>query len=304
MANDASLVLQSLSKKYAGSPVFALDNVSLRVNAGEVYGFLGANGAGKSTTIRTLLNFIQPTSGTATICGYDIVEDSVAAKRCIGYLAGDVALYNKMTGKQFLRYMAALQTLPDPDYLTQLTHDFEAELDKPLGNLSKGNRQKIGIIQAFMHQPDVLILDEPTSGLDPLMQEVFFDAVHEVKKRGGSVFFSSHNMAEVQRICDRIGFIRTGKLVREQSLADLAAHAAHTFDLVFVDAAPLLALRNIPGSDVSPGPDKHRVSISVAASNLKQFFAVLAEHDIQQFQQREVNLEEEFLNFYREGSDA
>jgi ABC-2 type transport system ATP-binding protein len=280
--------------------VLALDDVSLEVSAGEVYGFLGANGAGKSTTIRTLLNFIQPSSGSATIAGYDIVEKSMEVKRHVGYLAGDVALYNNITGARFLDYMAALQPLPDPSYRDRLVQDFEADLNKPLGTLSKGNRQKIGIIQAFMHQPTVLILDEPTSGLDPLMQEVFFDAVHDAKERGSSVFFSSHNLAEVQRICDRIGFIRQGKLVREQSLAELALSAAHTFDVAFTDAAPLADLRKIASANVTAGSDKHHVSLSVPASSLQQFFKVLAAHDVAQFQQREVNLEEEFLNFYRE----
>ncbi len=300
MIPSDSLVLHKLSKQYPKTNTYAIRDISLQVNSGEVYGFLGANGAGKSTTIRTLLNFIQPTSGSATIAGYDIVEKSMEAKRHVGYLAGDVALYNNMTGGRFLDYMAALQPLRDPNYRGKLAQDFEAELTKPLGTLSKGNRQKIGIIQAFMHQPDVLILDEPTSGLDPLMQEVFFDAVRSAKKQGASVFFSSHNLAEVQRICDRIGFIREGKLIREQSLAELAHSAAHTFDVTFADIAPLDELRKIPRAEVTAGSDKHHASLSVPASSLQQFFKVLSAHDVQQFQQREVNLEEEFLNYYRE----
>lgn len=199
-----------LSKIYKGSKTPALDSLTIEVGEGEVYGFLGANGAGKSTTIRTLLNFLQPTSGSATICGLDIVKDNVKIMHDVGYLAGDVALYEKMTGKEFFGYMADLHPLPDPAYLTKLVHTFEAELHKPIRSLSKGNKQKIGIIQALMHQPKVLILDEPTSGLDPLMQEAFFETIREAKARGASVFFSSHNLAEVQRICDRVGFIRKG----------------------------------------------------------------------------------------------
>ncbi len=301
--SDIQLSLDHLSKRYAGSQVYAIKDISLNVKSGEVYGFLGANGAGKSTTIRTLLNFIQPTSGSASIAGYDIVVASVDAKRQVGYLAGDVALYDKMTGKQFLAYMAALQPLPDPAYLGQLTEAFAAELHKPLRTLSKGNRQKIGIIQALMHQPAVLILDEPTSGLDPLMQETFFQAIKEAKNRGASVFFSSHNLAEVQRICDRVGFIREGQLIREQSLAELAQHAAHTFDIIFMDAAPLKALKQLGNATVTPGPDKHHISIAVPAAALRPFFGLLAHYDVTRFQQREVNLEEEFLSFYREGSN-
>lgn len=302
MAADRHIVLDKLSKRYRGTNGYALKDLSLQVAAGEVYGFLGANGAGKSTTIRTLLNFIQPSSGAARILDLDIVRDSVAIKRHVGYLAGDVALYNNVSGQEFLQYMAALQPLPEPKYLDQLSHDLEAQLDKPIGELSKGNKQKIGIIQAFMHLPDVLILDEPTSGLDPLMQEVFFDAVRAAKQRGASVFFSSHNLAEVQRICDRVGFIRAGELIREQRLADLVLGAAHTFDIDFAEAAPLDELRTIKDAQVTAGPTANHASVIVPAGSLSPLFTVLAAHDVQQFQQREVNLEEEFLDYYREES--
>ena len=294
------LTISHLTKHYPRMSVPALSNLSLQVAAGEVYGFLGANGAGKSTTIRTLLNFLQPTSGTAQICGLDIVTRSTEAKRHVGYLAGEVALYDNITGHRFLDYMGVLQPLPEASYRADLVHRFEADLSKPLGTLSKGNRQKIGIIQAFMHKPQVLILDEPTSGLDPLMQEVFFDIVREAKERGACVFLSSHNLAEVQRVCDRVGFIRSGKLIREQSLSELATSAAHTFDVTFRAKPPLRELSAIPKSEITASNDPHHVMVALPASSLPAFFAVLAKTDVIQFQQREANLEEEFLNFYRE----
>lgn len=302
-STTAYISLHGLTKHYRGAAKPALDHVSLKVAAGEVYGFLGANGAGKSTTIRTLLNFIQPTSGSATIFGRDIVGQSVDIKRHIGYLAGEVALYNKLTGREFLDYMAQLQPLPHHGYRQELVKALDANLDKPLRELSKGNRQKIGIIQALMHQPSVLILDEPTSGLDPLRQEAFFVAIRQAKLRGASVFFSSHNLAEVQRVCDRIGFIREGKLIREQTMADLAATAAHTFDVTFAKPAPLSELQHIKNAKLTSSHDPHHVSLSVPSSSLGQFFGVLAKHQLQQFQQREVNLEEEFMQFYREADD-
>ncbi len=294
------LVLENLSKRYAGSPVFAIKDISLSVASGEVYGFLGANGAGKSTTIRTLLNFVQPTAGSARIAGFDIVADSVQAKRHTGYLAGEVALYDKLTGRQFLHFMAELQPPRDHSYPQHLSQVFQAELDKPLRTLSRGNRQKIGIIQACMHQPDILILDEPTTGLDPLMQEVFFDVVRETKKRGGCVFFSSHNLAEVQRACDRVGFIRDGKLVREHTLSDMSAKAANSFDLVFQNNAPLQDLKRVPQAQVTSGGGPHRVTVAVPSASLPLFFAVLSQHRLSHFQQREANLEEEFLSYYQE----
>lgn len=292
--------LTNLSKRYPGVKEFALRDVTLAVEAGEVYGFLGANGAGKSTTIRTLLNFIRPTSGSAAICGLDTVSESVEVKRRVGYLAGETALYGKLTGREFLSYMAALQPLKQKGYAAELIRRFDADASKPLGELSKGSRQKFGLIQAFQHQPDVLILDEPTSGLDPLMQEEFFKLIRESKARGASVFASSHNFAEVQRMCDRIGFIRGGKLVAERTLADLSAQAAHTFTLTFADKAPLAELKKLPRARVT-AHNEHHLTISVEGE-LSPLFRLLGQHHVTRLDQQEVNLEEEFLKFYKQES--
>lgn len=302
MVTNPSLVIDRLSKKYRGAHTYALHDLTLQVASGEVYGFLGSNGAGKSTAIRTLLNFIQPTSGTATICGLDIVRKSVDAKRHVGYLAGEISLYDHMTGKEFLTYMAHLQPLKTKGYATELMKRFETDGNKPLGDLSKGNRQKFGLIQAVMHEPDVLILDEPTSGLDPLMQEEFFRLIHESRERGACVFVSSHNFAEVQRMCDRIGFIRAGKLVAEQTLADLAKKAAHTFTLTFADTAPLAALRAMPHATIS-AHDDHHLTVSLEGE-LTPLFSILARHHVTRMEQQEVNLEEEFMHFYKGDSDV
>ena len=300
--NGALLVLSGLTKQYAGMQQPALNGVSLSVAAGEVYGFLGANGAGKSTAIRTLLNFIEPTSGTAAICGLDIVADSVAVKKHVGYLAGEVALYDHMTGKEFLAYMAALQPPRSKGYVAELTKRFEADTRRPLGDLSKGNRQKFALIQAVMHEPDVLILDEPTSGLDPLMQEEFFRLVRESRARGAAVFLSSHNFSEVQRICDRIGFIRSGKLVAEQTLAELASQASHTFTLTFADTAPVGDLRKLPHTHLTTH-DKHHLTISIDGE-LTPLLQLLGRHHVTRLEQQEVNLEEEFMRFYKDGGNA
>lgn len=292
---DTVIHTAGLSKKYGNFR--ALAPLNLEVKKGEVYGYLGANGAGKSTTIRTLLNFVQPTGGSATILGKDIVRDSVEVKRHVGYLAGEIALPQKITGAQFLDYMASLQPAKNEGYLAELAKRFDAQLNKPLETLSKGNRQKIGLLQAFMHEPEVLILDEPTSGLDPLMQEEFFKLVREIKERGAAVFVSSHNFTEVERMCDRIGFIREGKLVAEQTLADLANKASHTFTLTFADTAPLEALRHLPRADVS-AHDEHHLTVSLEGE-LTPLFALLAKHHVTRLEQQEVNLEQEFLHLYQ-----
>src|SRR5690606_34617206 len=226
---------------------YALKDLTLDVHRGEVFGFLGPNGAGKSTTIRTLLNFIQPTRGSAKINGLDIVSDSVKLRKDVGYLSGDFAAYDKMTGQQFLNFMAQLQPLKRKSHLKELSSLFNANLHSRIRDLSKGNRQKIGIIQAFMHDPSVLILDEPTDGLDPLMQDAFYGLVRQRKEAGATVFASSHNLAEVQKMCDRVGIIRGGQLVSESKIEDLRHKAAQSFAVTFAHKIPLSSLRAVSG---------------------------------------------------------
>lgn len=292
----------NLSKRYGSSGAYALKDLTLQVRAGEVYGFLGPNGAGKSTAIRTLLNFIQPTKGSATILGLDIVKDSVQIRRSIGYLSGDATMYPKMTGKQFLAYMADLQPDSDIKYRDELIKKLGAELDKPLGDLSRGNKQKIGIVQTFMHHPEVIILDEPTSGLDPLMQEVFYDLVREARQRGATVFTSSHILSEVQKICDRVGIIRNGQLIAERNIADLSKEASQTFDIVFDDKPPLSALKKIDGLQVS----SHQGALVTIhmTGELAPLFKLLSSHKVLKLDARSLDLEEVFLDFYKNEDSA
>lgn len=296
MRDSIGIQLNSLSKKYPGTDAYALKDVSLQVNRGEVYGFLGPNGAGKSTTIRTLLNFLQPSGGSAVILGMDIVEDSVEIKRHIGYLAGEVALYPQLDGRQFLDYLERLQPPKHRDYRRTLVDMFNVELHKPTAELSKGNRQKLGIVQAFMHEPEVLVLDEPTSGLDPLMQAAFYNLVETAKQNGAAVFLSSHDLAEVQKMCDRVGFIRGGELVAQQTIADLQQTAAHTFDITFKGTPPIEALQRVKGAQVRP-VSSNTVSIQLRGE-LAPLFAVLGRQNVVSLEQHEINLEEEFLEFY------
>lgn len=287
---------RGLSKRYKKSGDYALKDLTLQVNAGEVYGFLGPNGAGKSTAIRTLLNFLQPTSGSAAIMGYDIVKDSVKIRESVGYLSGDAAMYPKMTGQHFLDYMAALQPNTSQEYRHELVKRLGATTNKPLGNLSRGNKQKIGIVQAFMHKPSVVIMDEPTSGLDPLMQEAFYDIVNEAKARGAAIFSSSHILGEVQKICDRVGIIRDGQLVAERDIADLTREASQTFDIVFEDKPPLAALKKVKGLRVSEHAGSH-VVIHMGGE-LSPLFSLLAKHKVTKLDARSLDLEEVFLDFY------
>ncbi len=297
---SSSIVIKKLTKVYSGSRTPALDKLSLTVKAGEVYGFLGANGAGKSTTIRLLLDFIKPTSGKARIMGLDSVQDSVTVKRHVGYLAGDVALWPKVTGTELFSYLGKLQQRDNREYLAELIHRFEAEPEKKITELSKGNRQKIGVIQALMHQPDVLILDEPTSGLDPLMQEVFYQTIREASERGAAVFVSSHNLAETQRMCDRVGIIKHGRLIREQlikgdeSLGGLTFRVvlSHPSDIVKLKANRALKFISAEGNTVVVQP---KASIAEALS-------AIGSYTISGFTTEQLNLEDEFLEYYGDGA--
>jgi ABC-2 type transport system ATP-binding protein len=288
-----------LGKRYAKNGDFALHKLNITIMPGEVYGYLGPNGAGKSTTIRTLMNFIQPTEGHAQILGLDIVQESVEIKRNIGYLPGEFAYYPNMSGRQFLGYMGELLPPKRRSRVTELARRFDVPLDRRLNTLSKGNRQKIAVIQAFASDPKVLVMDEPTSGLDPLMQEVFFELVRESKARGATIFFSSHNLSEVQKICDRVGFIRGGELVAEQTISQLSQSAVQTYDISFAGESPLAGLRQIPGAKVISNTPRH-VTIKMKG-DLKPLFQFLAKHKVNSIDRREIDLEEEFLRFYKGG---
>lgn len=297
MSDMPAIATFGLSKKYKGAKSYALKGLDLNVMPGEVYGFLGPNGAGKSTTIKLLMNFIQPTHGHALVLDQDVTVNPHKIKKEVGYLSGEIALYSKMTGWQFLDYMAALQKPKHKDHVRRLAQLFEAPLQQTIGTLSRGNRQKIGVIQAFMSEPDVLVLDEPTSGLDPLMQETFFELVRVTKSRGACIFLSSHNLSEVQKICDRIGFIKDGELISEQTIADFKNLTVQTYDVVFDEKLPLTELRGIPGAKVRQN-SSHHATVKVQG-DLKAFFRVLSAHKVQTIDRQEINLEQEFMKFYR-----
>jgi ABC-2 type transport system ATP-binding protein len=296
----ASIIANKLTKYYSRDSVAALDSLDLHIAAGEVYGYLGANGAGKSTTIRLLMNFLQPTSGSAQISGLDAIQEAVAVKKHVGYLAGDVALYPKTTGRELLDYLAQLQGGVDAQYRHTLEQRFEAETGKTIGSLSKGNRQKIGILQAFMHRPEVLILDEPTSGLDPLMQEAFYQTVREARDRGAAVLMSSHNLAEAQRVCDRIGIIKHGKLIHEQTITDDAELEKTTFRIVPAHATDVPRLKK--AAHLKFVSQEGDALLLQATGSVNQALKSLSNFDIRTISTQQLNLEDEFLDFYGDKS--
>ncbi|MBZ9685450.1 ABC transporter ATP-binding protein [Clostridium estertheticum] len=212
--------INNLTKFYNKKSRGIID-LSLSIEEGEIFGFIGPNGAGKSTTIRTLLNFIFPTSGSATIFGMDIVKKSKDIRQNVGYIPSEVFYYDDMKVSDLLIYSAKFHKKENPKRMKELADKLDLDLNRKIEDLSFGNRKKVSIVQALLHEPKLLILDEPTSGLDPLIQNVFFELLKEEREKGTSVFFSSHVLSEVQKLCDRVGIIKDGKLIKVESIENL-----------------------------------------------------------------------------------
>ncbi len=242
----AAIETDRLTKSYGGAR--GIEDVTLKVEPGEVFGFLGPNGAGKTTTIRTLLDLLHPSRGSARIFGLDSRRDSVAIRARLGNLPGDFGFGKGSNGRQALALLARLRGVEDLTHAEELARRFRADLERPLGQLSRGNRQKVGLILAVFHQPELLILDEPTSGLDPLMQEEFLSLVREERERGCAVFLSSHELDEVERVCDRVGIIRGGRLIAVERVDDLLGKAQRRrVEVEFAGPVDLEDVRALPG---------------------------------------------------------
>lgn len=292
--HQAPLVLDKLSKYY-GSDV-GIKDVSFELRSGEVFGFLGPNGAGKSTAIRTVLGFLTPTTGTISLFGEKDLDKQVALRARVGYLSGDLAMYDKMTGRQFTKFLSRLGYKVNQNVVEELARSFDANLDRPIKTLSKGNRQKIGIIQAFMHEPDLLILDEPTTGLDPLMKEVFYETVRSAAARGATVFVSSHDLAEVQKICDRAGFIRGGELISIEDVAQAIKMSAHRYTATFASIPKSTWFDGVKGvKDVNITGKQLTAEVH---GDVSGFIAELATHKPTNLREHELELEELFMGYY------
>ncbi|HEX5589747.1 MAG TPA: ABC transporter ATP-binding protein [Candidatus Limnocylindrales bacterium] len=285
---------EALTKSYGTHR--GIVDVDLEVNQGEVFGFLGPNGAGKTTTIRTVLDLIRPTSGRAWVFGIESSVDPIAIHKRIGYVPGEFSLYDRLTGGQHITYFANLRGGVDPAYQAALIERFDVDPTRKFKEYSKGNKQKIGLVIALQHRPELLILDEPTSGLDPLVQQSFYALVREAKAEGRTVFLSSHILGEVERTCDRVAIIRDGRLVkvdRTEALRDLAHHQV---ELRFVGDVPLAEFQRLPGvSDVAADDHVLRLRVSGPITPIVQ---AAARYELLDFVSREPSLEETFLAQY------
>ncbi|HKZ92853.1 MAG TPA: ABC transporter ATP-binding protein [Candidatus Limnocylindrales bacterium] len=293
--DHAPIQTSGLTKHYGA--VRAIEDLDLEVQRGEVFGFLGPNGAGKTPTIRALLHFIFPTRGRATILGLDCVADSVEIRRRIGYMPSEYAMYPNLTGAELLRYFANLRGGVDETVVASLAERLEADLSRKISDLSTGNKQKVALIQAFMSKPDLVILDEPSSGLDPLMQQELQEIIREVRDDGRTVFLSSHSLAEVERVADRVAILREGHLVVVERVDTLKDRAIRRLDLEFEGPIDAEAFRTVAGvrSVVAHG---HSLSVTFEGS-INALLRAALDHQVVNLNSREADLEEIFLTYYR-----
>jgi ABC-2 type transport system ATP-binding protein len=292
---------EQLTKSYGAHR--GIIDLDLTVAEGEAFGFLGPNGAGKTTTIRTLLDHLRPTSGKAYVFGIETSVDPVAIHRRLGYLPGEFLLYDRLTGGQTIEYFANLRGGVDKAYQHQVVQRLDIDPSRKFKELSKGNKQKIGLVIALQHRPDLLILDEPTSGLDPLVQQTFYELIREAKAEGRTVFLSSHILSEVEKTCDRVAIIRDGRLVRVDRVEALRDLAHHQVELRFAGDVPSGAFAELPGvSDLTVEDHTLRMRVSGSIAPVVQ---AAAGYDIVDFVSREPSLEETFLAEYgRGGTEA
>ncbi len=310
IGGPAAIVTHGLSKTYgvgrglgrAGGTVAALDDLTIEVREGEIFGFLGPNGAGKSTTIRLLLGFLHPSAGNAQVLGRDAVSDSVAIRGRVGYLPGGIALYDTMTGESLLDYLADLygRGAPRRAELVERLELSAATLRRPVRDYSRGMRQKIGIIQALQHDPELAILDEPSEGLDPLMQRAFYAVLDGLRREGRTVFFSSHVLSEVERVCDRVAIIRSGRLVALSDIEVLLDRRRRHVEMRFAGDAP--ALEGVPGvSDVVAQGGSLSCQLE---GDVGPFLAAIAHAQVRDLTIEPARLEEAFLEYYEDAAAA
>ncbi|MGF1616530.1 MAG: ABC transporter ATP-binding protein [Acidimicrobiia bacterium] len=291
---DEAIVTRGLTKSYGDT--LALDNLDLEVRSGEVFGFLGPNGAGKTTAIRLLLDVLRPDSGNASVLGLDPQAEGVQMRRRVGYLPGDFATDGRQSPREFLTYLANLRGGVPPAHIVSLAERLELDLASKIGSLSKGNRQKVGLVQAFMHTPELLILDEPTSGLDPIMAREFLGMVAEAKEEGQTVFMSSHILSEVQQGADRAGVIRKGRLIAIDDVDELRTRAMRYVQIVFdseVAVGEFAGLDSVGDVDVDGNVMRCRLT-----GEADQLIKAVARHRVIDFISEEPDLEAVFFHYY------
>ena len=302
--NRAAIEFTALTKRYTGGHL-ALDSLTLSVPQGSVFGYLGPNGAGKTTTIRLMLDLLRPTSGSVSVFGVDCNADGPAIRGRIGYLPGDLSLYPSFTGERMLRFFGALRENHIRwDYVRDLCGRLDIELERPTRELSHGNKQKVGIVLALMAEPDLMILDEPTNGLDPLAQHQVMEILREVSARGSTVFFSSHNLSEVEGICDQVAIIRRGRLVAVERVEELTSRTVTRVRMTFAAAPAADAFAGVGEAREIGRSDGGRLIELEIAGEVDGAIKAAARHHMVSIETERPSLEDTFLAMYEEGPSA
>jgi ABC-2 type transport system ATP-binding protein len=291
-----AVLTERLTKRYGLR--IGIDSLDLEIRSGEVFGFIGPNGAGKTTTLRLLLDLIHPTGGRAQVLGLDCHKDSVAIRRSVGYLPGDFGLDTRMTGRDLLGYFGRLRGLSDLGIAPQLAARLGLDLDLPMGRLSRGNRQKVGLVQALFHQPPLLILDEPTTGVDPLVQDTFLQVLREARDEGRTVFLSSHILSEVERVCDRVAIVRGGKLAALETTDSLLEKRRKRVTMTFTAPVEGATFAKLPGVSEVRVDDK-TVSLRLH-DGIDAVVKAAARHTLVDMSVIHPNLDEIFMSYYEE----
>lgn len=285
--------IKKLTKYYNKNSRGIID-LSLSIEEGEIFGFIGPNGAGKSTTIRTLLNFIYPTSGTAEIFGRDVVKESKVIRQQVGYLPSEVNYYDDMKVSDILNYSAGFYNKQNNNRISELSERLDLDLSKKVEDLSFGNRKKVAIVQALLHEPRLIILDEPTSGLDPLIQNTFYDILEEERKKGVTIFFSSHILSEVQRMCDRVAIIKEGRLIKVESIENLTKTRIKNVTLTLENMENI----NLELPGIIKKERRGKILTLLYSGDMKKLISAINTVPVKDLTIEEPSLEEIFIHYY------
>jgi ABC-2 type transport system ATP-binding protein len=300
----SDIVIQTNKLTHRYGKFTAIQDLDLQVYQGEIFGFLGPNGAGKTTTIRTLLDFIRPSEGSATIFGLDSVRDSVAIRRRLGYLPSELTLLDNWTGVEYIRWLEQVHDCTCMAEAQRLAERLDFDLKRSLKGMSSGMKRKMGLIVALAHKPELLILDEPTTGLDPLMQQVFHEMVHEARDEGRTMFLSSHNLPEVEHICNRVGIIRSGRLEAVETIANLMRVSFRWLTLTMNEPMPQNGFSAIPGiSDLVVDGNNVRMRVT-GETDIDALIKQAAQYTVKDIRIEQPTLEEVFLTYYGKNEEA
>lgn len=293
-----AIEINSVTKYYGKSK--GVENLSLSVDIGDIFGFIGPNGAGKSTTIRILMNFIFPNSGTAAIFGKDIISDAKDIKKIVGYMPSEVHYYGNRRVRELLEYSRSFYDTHDDNRMNELIDMFDLDVSRKFEDLSSGNKKKVSIVQAFLHSPRLLILDEPTNGLDPLIQKTFYKLLLDENNRGRTIFFSSHTLSEVQKLCKNVGIIRKGTMVDTEEIESLKKNHLRR---VFLETNDKIDCKELKGDDVFNLECNGKSAEFYYKGEINDLITKLHSMDLKDFSLREPELEEVFIHYYSKGSE-